>query len=251
MLNKALRILGAVVIIGGAASVCEGAAARRLNPNARISSTSAKLLGKPRSKLSARQKNIVDCDPEPTIVSGATFLTYDTDVVTVTGFDSGPAFLADGAVLVGIGTINRDNALAAELPFYQSISEFLINPAGVELGVVKANFIETPQTDDTPGVFATPEDYTLLDQDGLEGYETHRWLFDYLDGVADDTIASYLHTAVDPFTGEEGFLYFSDGSVAVGDEVQTSRVEGFIVPEPGSLGLLSIGAIALLRRRVR
>jgi hypothetical protein len=105
----------------------------------------------------------------------------------------------------------------------QDIDSFLVQPYGREVGYVQVNYarsapvasVETlapsSLTSGTPGQMSPPPGYTTIDADGVKGFDTHAFFFDYLEGVPDTKVAKYTI-----FAANEGQFYGNGGDFLFG-----------------------------------
>ncbi len=118
-------VIAAAGLLGAFADVSFGAIAKRTGG----SGYSGALYGN-----KAQRKQELICDPnEPT--AGSTSTTYDPTIVSLTGFTYGPGF--SGQAYVEVSPIASFAATPAGQigPFLQSISSFLVRPAGARRAI--------------------------------------------------------------------------------------------------------------------
>jgi hypothetical protein len=143
-------------------------------------------------------------NPQPGApVAGSTSVTYDPSIVHLSGFLDGPSYGGSGVVAVdtGEGIVLEDIALYVEMPF------------GKEVGYVQWNY-ERPLTGGTPaGQLTPPAGYTIEDNAGVSGFDTHALFFDYLAGVSDNAVAAYKI-----FAAKEGQFYGNTGDFLSGTD---------------------------------
>jgi len=143
-------------------------------------------------------------NPQPGApVAGSTSVTYDPSIVHLSGFLDGPSYGGSGVVAVdtGEGIVLEDIALYVEMPF------------GKEVGYVQWNY-ERPFVGEVPaGQLTPPAGYTIEDNAGVSGFDTHALFFDYLEGVSDNAVATYKI-----FAAKEGQFYGNGGDFLVGTD---------------------------------
>jgi hypothetical protein len=198
-------------------------------------------------------------------VSGSTSVTYDPEVVTLSGLQFGPGYVGSGFV-----------ELAGESPtgaskFLEPISQFLALKAegaepGVETGYVQVGYRLNINTDApvNPGEIPPPSGFTLVDSNGVKGVDTHALMFTYLD-VPDTTVAKYQIYAD---TGKRPSGNTTDSLTGIGpdgksftlgpDQLSSATVSGSLVtatvPLPpaawmGLATLASLGVWGLMRKK--
>lgn len=145
-------------------------------------------------------------NPQPGApVAGSTSVTYDPSIVHLSGFLDGPSYGGSGVVAVdtGEGIVLEDIALYVEMPF------------GKEVGYVQWNY-ERPFVGEVPaGQLTPPAGYTIEDNAGVSGFDTHALFFDYLEGVSDNAVATYKI-----FAAKEGQFYGNGGDFLVGTDAE-------------------------------
>ena len=198
-------------------------------------------------------------NPQPDApVAGSTSVTYDPSIVHLSGFLDGPSYGGSGLVAVdtGEGIVLEDIALFVEMPF------------GKEVGYAQWNY-ERPISGGTPaGQLTPPAGYTIEDNAGVSGFDTHALFFDYLAGVSDNAVATYKI-----FAAKEGQFYGNTGDFLSGtdadgnsftlgpDQLLSATVRGSLagpistpLPPAASLAAATIAGFTLIgggRRLVR
>ena len=214
-----------------------------------------------------RQQQLI-CDPLE-ILEGSTSVEYEPEKVSLAGFAYGPGFGprpppipaplegAGGPVVAGLPLPVEGfvEVFGGGEAFLQRISDFLVQPAGVETGYVQILYERTFLA--PPGQIA-PFGPVLDDDPGLgtpgEGVDTHQLLFDVLDA---------------PGLGPATYhIYADDGSRGLDPDflrvVDTDNPNEFFrfeapdihdatvtAPEPSALCMMGLASLALLRRRRR
>jgi hypothetical protein len=206
---------------------------------------------------SSQVSQVVNPQPDAP-VAGSTSVTYDPSIVHLSGFLDGPSYGGSGVVAVdtGEGIVLEDIALFVEMPF------------GQEVGYVQWNY-ERPFVGEAPaGQLSPPAGYTIEDNAGVSGFDTHALFFDYLEGVSDNTVATYKI-----FAAKEGQFYGNAGDFLVGtdadgnsyalgpDQLLSATVRGSLagpistpLPPAAPLAAATIAGFALIgggRRLVR
>ena len=265
MLLNASRVAAAcaVALFLSVPSATDAALARRqVGGTAPVASYSATLSQNP----AVRQQQLI-CDPLE-ILEGSTSVEYEPAKVSLAGFAYGPGFGprppptaapfddAGGAVVAGLpppldGFVE---VFGGGETFLQPISQFLVQPAGVETGYVQMFYERTFLA--PPGQIA-PFGPVLDDDPGLgapgEGVDTHQLLFDVLDAPGLGP-ATYHVYADDGSRGlEPDFLRVVDTDDPNGGffrfEAPDIHDATVTAPEPSALSLIGLASLALLRRR--
>jgi hypothetical protein len=127
-----------------------------------------------------RQQQLI-CDPaEP--VQGSTSVQYDADKVTLSAFAYGPGYGPLGNS-IGVVEVEKDGKRSL-----QNINAFLDAPAGKETGFAQVFYQRFGQT----GQITPQRTFTVVDDTGVEGVDTHTFLFSLLPAVQDDVVTRYI-----------------------------------------------------------
>lgn len=204
-------------------------------------------------------------------VSGSTSVTYDPTIVSLSGLQFGPGYVGSGLVELK-GNLTADaspaspGAAGAAGPsvFLEPISQFMVNPLGMETGYLQVSY---SLQSGTPGHILPPEGYTFIDSNGVDGFDTHALSFTYLEGAPDTAAAAYTIYA-DPGRRPSGNK--ADSLTGVGpdgkaftlgpDQLAPAFVSGSLapatvpLPPAACMGLATLGGLlvsAKLRRLVR
>jgi hypothetical protein len=237
------------------------------------------LFGK--TNLTALQTQTLTSDPDEP-VSGSTSTQYDPSIVTVTGFGLGPGYVSisspfeSGAGVEVLDSGSPDGKVVMDLGQFLELES--INQAPPQTGYLRAYFKISDEGFGPTGKLTNDvtwqqnhQGYTMLDDNGPVGVDTHFYEFSYL--LPDDPRpASYrvfaedanLHYIQDPTNPSQYDLLDSDFVVTqdAPDEQQRpggvvpfedASVSGSAVPEPAGAGLLlgaaAFAALARKRRR--
>ncbi|QOV91620.1 hypothetical protein [Humisphaera borealis] len=213
------------------------------------------------SKNKAIRKQQLIADPtEP--VYGSISVTYDPNVVSISGLLFGPGYNGFAQVeLSGDGT------------FLTDLNDYLAEPFGTQTGYVQVTFFEPgvigfgPSAGAGPsthGQITPPVGYTTTAVAGPAAVDTHALFFDYLPTVPDNTIARYTIFA-DPGTRNSGNEadFLNDGTTEIpANQIAPASVSGSLdspalsaVPVPPAVwmgGITMLGSLLYgkLRRRV-
>lgn len=229
--------------IGFAADVSEAALAKKLGGSG--------LSGKLSSNKAIRKQQLIADPNEPD--AGMDSVKYDPTIVHLSALSFGPGYTGNAFVEV-------DNDGVRTL---QDLTTFLANPIGVETGYAQVSFSTLITSQSIHGQIAVASGYKTVDQGGPKSVDTHAFIFDYLTGVADTTVATYTIYA-DPggrASGNRGdFLagHDSSGNYTIGAEaIAPITVRGSLVAVPvppavwaGGLTLIGLFVGTKIRRRL-
>jgi hypothetical protein len=226
------------------------------------------------SRNAAIRKQQLICDPTAADsgapVLGSTSVSYDPNMVDLVNVQLGTGYAGSGFVEVKNGGKT----------FLQDITSFLKGQAGVETGFVQLFYHQqntspggaalrpavVPGPDNLfgppgqPGQMAVLPGYSVADQDGVAGFDTHSFTFVYKKTIPDTQVASYdifanpdvrpSGAAPDSMTGmnSSGELFTLGPS-----ELASAHVSANLVPLPTALwagsSMLAAVVIALTARR--
>lgn len=232
-------MLGMAGVIGLVPSVSEAAAALRRGGSGYSGTLSTN------STLRQQQLN---CDPDDPLV-GSTSVEYDPAVSHLIGFGLGPGY--SGGAFVEVRQFNDNTQTFVNV--FQPINAFLASPAGSETGYVQTFYTQVGDT----GQITLGENYTVVDNAGPEGVDTH--FLQFADALPDGPTESGLtfDTAIYRVFADRGthggnpsdFMLAQDADGAylvTADQISDAVVQA---PEPTGLALVGLGAAAMLRRR--
>lgn len=248
----------AVGLIGACASDGWGALAGSTRPG---------FSGKLSSNRAVRKQQLIadPATPSPSDLGaprrGSSSVDYDPTLVTLTDVELGTGYSGSGRVEVTVGG----------RPVLQDLVSFLAKPSGPETGYVQLFFhhglVNGPFPRDNlrgpsgePGQMDVAGGYTTYDTDGVAGFDTHAFTFDYLPGVADTTVATY-----DIFANKGGRASADSADFLVGrrngreftltaDQLSSATVRASLVPLPPAVwaGAATLaGAVLLVTVRNR
>jgi hypothetical protein len=128
-----------------------------------------------------RQQQLI-CDPaEP--VQGSTSVQYEADKVTLRAFAYGPGY---GPLGNQVGLVEVEQPDGKRL--LQNVNAFLDAPAGKETGYAQVFYELKGQA----GQITPQRTFTVVDDTGVEGVDTHTFLFELLPAVQDDVVTRYI-----------------------------------------------------------
>jgi hypothetical protein len=130
-------------------------------------------------------------------VRGSTSVTYDPRVVHLSAVQLGTGYSGSGLVEVVTAT-----ATGVRRTFLQDLASFLKKPSGQETGYVQVLYHTGAKpagqrADDLfgptgqPGQIAVARGYKTVATAGVQGFDTHAFLFNYWDKVSSQTLAKY------------------------------------------------------------
>jgi hypothetical protein len=153
--------------------------------------------GKLSRNQSIRKQQLI-CDPtgpgSGAPIMGSTSVSYDPNMVDLVGASLGTGYEGGGFVEVRTPGGTR---------FLQDLASFLKGQAGIETGYAQLFFHqygtpgETPAPDNlfgpkgSPGQMAVTPGFSVADEDGVAGFDTHSFTFIYKKTIPDTQVASY------------------------------------------------------------
>jgi hypothetical protein len=270
----AAAIVAAVSIWFGCSSRAEASLARKLGQP--ISAYSASLFGK--KGLNATQTQTLTSDPDEPL-AGSTSTTYDPSIVTVTGFGRGPGYVInpESPFPSGAGVEILDGS-SPNGKSMMDLIDFLNPPIGkaapVQTGYLRFYYQISGEGPASTGKLTNDfqwqqdhQGFSLIDNDGPLGVDTHFYEFSYL--VPDDPRSATYHVFAELadkhyIPGDEPGLYVPlnsdfvttqdspDEHLRPGDIPFADATVSGSVPEPAAVSLLfGAAAIATLGRKRR
>ena len=155
------------------------------------------------TNTSIRKQQLV-CDPaEPK--QGSTSTLYDPSMVTLTGVMPGPGYNNLGFIGHVEVRLRSGNTLL------QPLVAFFQNPLGTETGYVQMQY----RLSGSAGQITPPAGYAIVQEDGVQGVDTHAFFFDFKPGVPTTANAAYKIFAANASTfstNVQDFLVTNDGT---------------------------------------
>ena len=159
------------------------------------------------SNPAIRQQQLI-CDP-PEPLRGSTSVTYNPQQVSLAGATPGPGY--NNRFFGGFVEVSNFDGGAFLIP----LNQFLANRPGPgftgETGFVQIFY----QLDGTAGQIQPPTSFTVRDEGGVDGIDTHALLFDLLPGVSTAATIPYTIRALNANTrsgNAEDFLVINDAA---------------------------------------
>jgi len=174
-----------------------------------------------------RQQQLI-CDPIEPVV-GSTSVLYDASKVTLTGLIPGPGYNNFGFIgLVEVKLANGNTVLQPYVAFRNS-------PLGQETGYAQVLY----KLEGTAGQLSPPAGYTIVEEGGVSGVDTHAFFFALKPGVSTLVEARYqvyaergnVHTNNRP----DG-LTTTTGEALGPDELTPAFASSNFTPQIGSTG---------------
>jgi hypothetical protein len=215
-----------------------------------------------KNKSIRQQQVIADPAASGAPTDGSTSITYDPSIVSLVDAIAGPSYFISGVV-----GVNGEGG-----PFLQDLFSFLEEPDGNETGYVQVSYTQTPVASfakkalaaASAGQLTPPSGYTITDNNGVAGFDTHALFFKYNEEVPDSTVATYnifAATAGQFDDNDQDFLRPPDGGPDLGPaDLASATVKGSLdspaaAPLPpaslagGLLMAMLLGAKLFARRR--
>ena len=175
-----------------------------------------------------RQQQLI-CDPdEPQ--AGSTSVAYEASQVTVRGAQPGPGY--DNRSFTGFVEVVDQTGK----PVLQPLQEFIERPLGRETGYVQILY----QLDGIAGQMRPPDGFTIVDEEGVAGVDTHALTFALLPGVPTDAFIRYVVFSAGENThadNKEDFFIDPTGKRIGSAEIAPAAVS----TKPGGGPLLLVG----------
>jgi Ca2+-binding RTX toxin-like protein len=131
------------------------------------------------SNTAIRQQQLI-CDPIAP-VAGSTSVRYDASKVSLTGLIPGPGYNNFGFIgLVEVRLTNGNTLL-------QPYAAYRQNPLGTETGYAQVLY----KLEGSAGQITPPGGYTIIEEKGVEGVDTHAFFFTLRPGVSTTTEVAY------------------------------------------------------------